>query len=139
MSPPLLQWGKQWKVGACSGENNSGGQVPLAPTSCPLSISPHLSTSCPPHTCCWPWPWNHYTVQLLLLTVACPPCQKPLITMHIVEKRKKFLYEKYCKCFKKFYVSGCINTKNVVQTCLRPIFLLSHICLKFQKKGWSHF
>lgn len=24
-------------------------------------------------------------------------------------------------------------------TCLRPIFLLSHICLKFQKKGWSHF
>lgn len=23
--------------------------------------------------------------------------------------------------------------------CRRPIFLLSHICLKFQKKGWSHF
>lgn len=23
--------------------------------------------------------------------------------------------------------------------CLSPIFLLSHICLKFQKKGWSHF
>lgn len=25
------------------------------------------------------------------------------------------------------------------QTCRRPIFLLSHICLKFQKNGCSHF
>lgn len=34
---------------------------------------------------------------------------------------------------------GFFFCRKLRSTCLKPIFLLSHICLKFQKKGCSHF
>lgn len=38
-----------------------------------------------------------------------------------------------------FWVFGFFFCRKLRSTCLKPIFLLSHICLKFQKKGCSHF
>lgn len=35
--------------------------------------------------------------------------------------------------------AGFTVFRTLRSTCLNPIFLLSHICLKFQKKGCSHF